>query len=249
MMQKTNQGVYISSLLSAVKGVKHGFTSKKQGSVISKKGQAEVFSKLHVGSDSVIWMQQVHGASVVEVTAQDAGKTIEGVDGLLYKSTAKERGSPILTVHVGDCVPILLVDPKVNLIGAVHAGWKGTIGHIMKTAIAHCVRLGSNPDDILIAMGPYIHSCCYSVQGDRAQLFEDAYGKKSGVVKKVGDTHVLDIGLANEIDLIEQGVCSTHIDRSSDCTLCTPEEWYSFRRKTELFGEMIGYITWEEHGV
>jgi hypothetical protein len=38
----------------------------------------------------------------------------------------------LLGVQVADCVPVLLYDAKKNVIGVVHAGWRGTAGNTRK---------------------------------------------------------------------------------------------------------------------
>ena len=61
----------------------------------------------------------------------------------------------LLGVQVADCVPVLLYDAKKNVIGVVHAGWRGTAASILKKTIeAMQERFGSFSDDIKIAIGP-----------------------------------------------------------------------------------------------
>ncbi|MEW6739198.1 MAG: peptidoglycan editing factor PgeF [Nitrospirota bacterium] len=74
------------------------------------------------------------------------------------------REDILIGVQVADCVPILLYDMQKNVVGAVHAGWRGTAEEILKKTIkAMMDRFCSIPSDIVIAIGPGIRWCCYGV--------------------------------------------------------------------------------------
>ena len=83
----------------------------------------------------------------------------------------------LLGVQVADCVPVLLYDVKRNVIGVVHAGWRGTAVSILKKTIETMrERFSSFPDDIKIAIGPSIRWCCYHVGYDVLESVEKATG-------------------------------------------------------------------------
>jgi len=212
MIQKTNN-IYSSSLLEQLPHVVHGFTTKQQGNMQNELKRKEFFTSIGVAYNDVVLQEQVHGIVIHVVSPRDRGKTIPGVDGLVYQ---KKEDAPIfLCVHVGDCVPLLFADPINKTIGIAHSGWRGTEKHIAKEMVKTFQTLGSSPDDIVIAFGPFICRDCYSV----------------------------DLWNAISIDLQEKMIQKNHIDY--DKTLCTYEKkelFYSWRRKDEPFGEIMGYI-------
>lgn len=65
----------------------------------------------------VVWMNQVHGADVVEVSAPWGERTVPEVDAIV----TAERGLA-LAVLTADCVPVLLADPVAGIAAAAHAG-------------------------------------------------------------------------------------------------------------------------------
>lgn len=212
MISKKNN-IYTSSLLEQFPYITHGFTTKQQGNMLNEVKRKDFFASIGIAYGDVVLQEQVHGIAIHVVLPIDRGKTIPGVDGLVYQK--KEDVPLFLSVHVGDCVPLLFTDPIKNIIGVAHSGWRGTAGHIAKEMVKTFQTLGSSPDDIVIAFGPFICRDCYHV----------------------------DLWNAISIDLQEQSIQKDHIDY--DKTLCTFEKkelFYSWRRTDEPFGEIMGYI-------
>src|SRR5260370_9208609 len=82
------------------------------------------------------------------------------------------RPGLLLAVQTADCVPILFVDPRNRAVAAVHAGWRGTLQRIVAKAIGRMqMQLGTQPRDLLAAIGPAIGGCCYEVGTEIAAAF------------------------------------------------------------------------------
>jgi YfiH family protein len=62
-----------------------------------------------------------------------------------------------------DCAPVLMVDPEVPVIAAVHAGWQGALTGVVESAIEHMTRHGADPARIVAAIGPCIGPRSYEV--------------------------------------------------------------------------------------
>jgi len=243
MVQKTTNGLYQSSALLQDGGITHGFTSKMHGSMINELQRNAFLDRVGLQSHALVWAEQNHGTTIHIVTPEDMGKTIADVDGFVYKKRSGIEEQPILAVHVGDCVPLLFIDQTKDIIGVAHAGWKGTKDHIARSMVRSFLRLGSDPKHIMVVIGPYIHACCYAVTEERAMTFEREFPGSRGIVNRFGTFWYIDIGNAVIADLRSAGVLSTHIDKNDQlCTKCHDLEFYSFRRKTEGFGEIMGYI-------
>lgn len=237
MLNYSSDDIVSSSLLSELKGVVHGYSTKAFGDARNPE-QAEAFIQSVTGRKTpYVKARQVHGANIVEVT-NDSSLLIEDADGLV---TAQKN--LLLEVHVADCVPILFVDPEAHICAAVHAGWKGTRSHIVKNAVEQMVLLGADVTHIYASIGPHIGGCCYTVPVDRIAEFESAFGNDPRMCfESEGQWH-LDLGYANRKELLNIGLLPDHIDAPIICTSCKSDIFFSYRKSTkETFGEIIGVI-------
>src|SRR5271170_685239 len=110
-------------------------------------------------------LNQVHGNVVPAATRDTAGLRPAG-DGLV----TAEPGV-MLGIYTADCVPILMVDAKRKIAGALHAGWRGVIADIAAAGVHAMSQLGGRAADIHAAMGPSIGSCCFEVDAELGGRF------------------------------------------------------------------------------
>src|SRR5205807_2848093 len=103
-------------------------------------------------------VHQVHSADVVHVEQpwpQDqrprADAMVTGRPGLL------------LGILTADCAPVLFADASAGVIGAAHAGWRGTLAGVTDSTIAAMERLGARREHIRAAAGPCIGQPSYEV--------------------------------------------------------------------------------------
>lgn len=152
------------------------------------------------------------------------------------------RKNILIGVQVADCVPILLYDIKRHVIGAVHAGWRGTAAGILKKTIKAMIdRYCSSPDDILIAIGTGIRWCCYNVGYEVIDAVSNETGRGEYFIKK-GEKYCLDLPTANKYQAISSGVKKENIWVSDECTFCLPEKYYSYRYLKGTTGRQYGFI-------
>jgi YfiH family protein len=112
---------------------------------------------------SIFDVWQVHSADVVIAEAPHFSRPPE------FKADAILTDKPDVTLFMrfADCVPILLHDPKKNVVGVVHAGWQGTVKKILRETLrAMQVTYGSKPADVLAAIGPSIGPDHYEIGPD-----------------------------------------------------------------------------------
>jgi hypothetical protein len=153
-----------------------------------------------------------------------------------------ERRGVFIGIQVADCVPILLYDKKKSVVGAVHAGWKGTAGQILKNTIKTMQdRFNSSTEDILIAMGPSIRQCCYEVGEDVKTAIQDVTGDGQ-YYHRHGDKFFIDLSLVNKIQALSIGIPPQNIWYSEEYTYCKPERFYSYRYSKGTYGRQIGLI-------
>lgn len=141
-----------------------------------------------------------------------------------------QRSDIIVGVKTADCVPVLLFDPDSQVVGAVHAGWRGTAQSIVSKSIAHmCSHYGSSPDNILVAIGPCIMNCCYEVDLDIIEQIKKTTGDGDYYTIKGGKA-MLNLAEANKLQSIEAGVPAYNISSAEECTHCLTQKYNSFRR-------------------
>ncbi|MEK7060683.1 MAG: peptidoglycan editing factor PgeF [Patescibacteria group bacterium] len=236
MFHRSNHGLYVSDLLTVIRGLKHGFTTRTHGDMRNK----NMITSL-LGIDSVyIQAQQVHGATVEIISPKIKTSTIRNVDGLVTRSNKYQQ---FLTVRTADCVPLLAVDPSRKIIGVAHSGWKGTVAKIPQQLIKAMVAQGADIDTIRVVLGPSIGACCYRVNDDCKNTFIAAFGSfGKGIIGKNGQAF-FDLG-ANIVDQLRlMGIKKRHIETATICNSCLYPDFFSYRKDTtETFGEMLGFI-------
>jgi polyphenol oxidase len=150
----------------------------------------------------------------------------------------------MIGVCIADCVPLLLLDPVKKVVAALHAGWKGTAGHIAKKGVDTMVEMfESKPADILAAIGPSIGSCCYEVDIPVMEAFT-----KSGSGMECFDQETapgkwrLNLADANRNQLLRAGLPDTNIAKSDRCVSCEHDLFFSYRRDNGETGRQMGFI-------
>lgn len=234
-----------SARLAAHPGLIHGFTTRQLGDMRAPAPRDLVFASQGIASEFVVLCEQVHGNQVTVVGKQHRGQRLPGADALVYKKEDPE--APVgLAVRVADCVPLLFIDDHAHVIGAAHAGWRGTAANIAQATTHAMQRAGASPDAMQVVIGPHIGACCYTVDAARAEEFLSRFGADSGVVARKESAYTLDIGAANRLQLIEAGVPEDRIELVDICTSCSVDRMFSYRKDTkESFGEILGFIGWK----
>lgn len=182
-----------------------------------------------------IWLpHQVHGTRVLSVdSAMEAGQEADAV------ITAERR--LLVGVSTADCVPVILYDPKKQVIGAVHAGWRGTIGRIAEKAVAKMQDVyGCEPTDILAAIGPSISPEAFEVGDEVSDRFaEDGYA--DCVVSGFAKPHV-NLWAVNVRQLLAAGLRRENVDCSPVCTYGNSDILFSARKLGIRSGRIISAI-------
>ena len=137
------------------------------------KNYEKICKIINLNSNNVVRPLQTH-TNCVKNIYNEIGilpKGLENVDGLITNQKNK-----ILSVIFADCTPIFLYDPKKNVIGNIHSGWKGTVSKIGKVAIEKMIKeYGCNVQDIIACIGPTIRKCHFEVDADVKEVFEDVF--------------------------------------------------------------------------
>jgi polyphenol oxidase len=116
------------------------------------------------------------------ITAFQAHSPDVAVASVPWDTASRPRADAIVTrteglaigITAADCGPILLVDPRVRVIGAAHAGWKGALSGIIESTVATMEKLGADRANILAAIGPLIRQSSYEVGSEFVERFIEA---------------------------------------------------------------------------
>jgi len=196
-----------------------------------RENRMRVATVMGIAAERFVYLQQVHGVNVVRADSKvlTGGSDQPGVEFAASDGVYTTDIDVVLSVLTADCVPCAIALPSAGVVAMLHAGWKGTIGNIVASALSGIKgELGLDLSEIKAVMGPAIGPCCYEVDEGRARLFVEKYGEDSNVVCGEGE-HRLDLFQANRINLLEAGVREENISRVGGCTCCE-ERYFSFRR-------------------
>jgi YfiH family protein len=163
------------------------------------------------------WADQVHGADVAVVTG--AG-TSSGVDALVTRVPGLA-----LAVQAADCLPVLLAEPVVGVVAAVHAGRQGLVAGVLQAAVQAMVDLGADPGRTSAVLGPAVCGACYELPQELADDVGAAVPGSRSTTRQ--GTPAVDLAAGAEALLSGLGVRTARV---GGCTLEDPDRFFSFRR-------------------
>jgi YfiH family protein len=247
----TTRGVtYLSSeLLDQVQGVRHGFSTRVGGlspapwrslNLGFRSGDDEqriqdnwrrFLSASGFASLPLVHLDQVHSATALPVAhVPDAPIHCAGEGDALFTDLA----GVALAVLGADCMPLLVVaGSPARVGGAIHAGWRGVRSGVVPAAVRRMLDQAApevGADELAVAIGPHIRSCCFEVGPDVVAEFDRAGQLHDGDVRPgEGDRVFLDLTRIVMRQLAELGVPADRIEAVRHCTRCRPDLFYSFR--------------------
>lgn len=256
MFAKT--GIVNHAFSTRLGGVSEGFFSSlnlsfdrgdKEESV--RENFRRIGQEINVPIENMVLSQQTHTTNVRIVSREDCGKGIvrkrdyKDVDGLV----TNELGICLVTSYA-DCVPLYFVDPVKKVIGLSHSGWRGTVGKIGKETVRVMKeKFGSDPENILAAIGPSICQDCYEVSEDVIDQFQHNFQEQYWhelFYKKENGKYQLNLWKANEWIFLEAGIRPEHIAVTNICTHCNSEILYSHRTMGDKRGNLCAFLSLKE---
>jgi YfiH family protein len=237
-----------------------GYTKHDSNSAVVQ-NRRRFLKKLGLGTSpwSLVTLRQIHSDLIHKIDGPP-DHTLTG-DGMI--TDAPEL---LLAIQTADCLPVLLVDPKKRAVGAFHAGWRGTVQRIVEKGVGEMQRwFGTRPRDLLAAIGPGVHGCCYEVGEEVRTRFESQFAYAAQLFSELKDSDpvrekypllfltarapghsnlpiklFLDLVEANRRQLLDAGVAGKNITASPLCTSCRSDLLFSYRRERGVTGRLLG---------
>jgi len=215
-------------------------------------------------STPLISLRQFHSNRIVYAAGADAArKQPQKADGQM----TAEPGF-LLAIQTADCIPVLVADRRQRVVAAFHAGWRGTVKRIVESGVGSMrLAFGTQPEDLVAAIGPGIGLCCYAVGEEVLSEFDSQFTYSHELFREVYDTDPVrrkypmlfltqrapghsPIGPSLHVDLIEAnrrqllsaGVAHESIQIVGGCTQCHPGLFFSHRGSHGHAGRMMAAI-------
>ncbi len=173
-----------SKKLTKIKALKHGFFNSvggkstkiykslncgpgsKDKNLNVKKNLEIVRKKISKKAKNIFLIHQIHSNKFIYVNEKYNKKIKPKADAII----TNQRYLPV-AVLTADCAPILIYDNKINMIAAIHAGWKGAFKGIIDKVINFMVKKGCKLKNMTAVIGPSISVKNYEVREDFRQKF------------------------------------------------------------------------------
>ena len=238
-----------------------GFT-KQDAKAAVERNRAAFLQTLGVGGRPpwpLVTLRQVHSDLIHPVTA--APGQLQVGDGLITATPGL-----VLAIQTADCLPVIVVDTKKRAVGIFHAGWRGTVKRIVEKGVGEMLRwFGTRPRDLAAAIGPGVHSCCYTVGEEVRGKFDSQFAYAADLFHELRESDpvrekypllfltarapghstlpvniFLDLAEANRRQLVDAGVPAKNIDVSPLCTSCRTDLLFSYRGEKGITGRLMG---------
>ena len=218
-------------------GLNCGLGSSDQTEIVTI-NRARVARAMEVAPDNLVTVHQVHSTDVVHVTAPLTDRP---------RADAMVTATPGLALGVltADCQPVLFADPRAQVIGAAHAGWRGALDGVLEATVAAMEDLGATRDDITAVIGPSISQAAYEVGPEFIDDFitGDPDNARFFANGQDGRYH-FDLPGFGLHRLRRAGV--GHAEWTRHCTYADAARFYSYRRATHAgeadYGRLVSAI-------
>lgn len=206
-----------------------------------EENKRRIAKAIGVKPEDMTFTHQTHTTNVAIVTETDRGTQFMETDGLITNVP-----EICLVTFYADCVPLYFVDPVRRAIGLSHSGWRGTVGKIGKITVERMREAyGTDPADVIAAIGPSICQDCYEVSEDVIEAFRKAFAEELWsdlFYKKENGKYQLNLWKANEAVFAEAGIRKEHIAVTNVCTHCNPGILFSHRATGGARGNLSAFL-------
>jgi YfiH family protein len=194
-----------------------------------------------------VWLEQVHGTSVVVLDAGNTPRTITAdqlMDSRRPRADAAvtRQAGVVCAIQVADCLPVLFAARDGSVVGAAHAGWRGLASGVLGATIAAMDVPG---DQVVAWLGPAIGPQHFEVGDDVFAAFaatarsDQRAQTEAAFVRKPDGKWLCDLFALARLRLAAAGV--TAVSGGGLCTVTDARRFYSYRRDGQT-GRMAALI-------
>jgi hypothetical protein len=246
-----------------------GFTAEDDRANVARNRQLLAEAVTGDSATPLVTLRQIHSSVLVSQgpimdPAGFAGRQhpCKG-DGIM-----SSQAGLLVGIQTADCIPVLVADRRRKAVAAFHAGWRGTVRRIVENGIGRMrLEFGSQPEDLVAAIGPGVGQCCYAVGEEVHSEFESQFIYGSELFREVDSSDPvlarypmmfltqrapghsslgpglhLDLVEANRRQLLAAGLQPGAIQFVGACTNCHPELFFSHRGSRGRCGRMMSVI-------
>ena len=181
---------------------------------------------------TITWLNQVHGTRLIHAPSEYE----EGVEADAVWSDEPGFACAVMTA---DCLPVVLADIEGRCVAAVHGGWRGLAGGILKRTVE---AMPVDADRLFAWLGPAIGPSAFEVGGDVLAAFYLADDDLAvHPIPELNDKYFLDLNILVGRQLLALGIDPGHVSGGDTCTYRDPQRFYSYRRDGDT-GRMVTLI-------
>lgn len=184
-----------------------------------------------------VWLEQVHGADVVDLDAAGSGSR-PTADAAFTRTAGR-----VAAVLTADCLPVVFSDVDGGCVAAAHAGWRGLVAGVLEATL-EAMRI--RPSLVTAWLGPAISQGAYEVDATVRDAFVAAHSDNADcfIANEQGRWQANLYALAR-LTLKRAGVASVH--GGGFCTYLDQRRFFSHRRESPC-GRMATLIWLAEPG-
>jgi len=140
-------------------------------------------------------------------------------------------------VLTADCLPILRANKSQDLVGSIHAGWRGMVAGVIENTVS---AMQSNAEDIMVWLGPAISQSAFEVGDEVRDIFLNMHFQNEDCFKMNDNKRwQADIYELARIKFELLGI--ENVFGGSYCTYRDSDLFYSYRREIKC-GRMASMI-------
>lgn len=158
---------------------------------------------------------QVHGDQILALGERPPKKP--SCDGLMTQT----RGLPLM-VRIADCQGVLMFDPVIGAIAAIHSGWRSSALNILGKSVKKMSEsFGVKPTNLRVGISPSLGPCC--------ARFSDPAKELPDFLNPYTHNNHVDFWTLSKDQLVSAGVPEKQIEIAGECTQCQRDRYFSHR--------------------
>lgn len=133
----------------------------------------------------VVYAKETHSGSICIIRREDPPESLAHIDERFsvkgpggYDAVVTADPGILICLRTADCLPLFLYDKKNHVAAMAHNGWRGVCSGISANTVDVMKKnFGTDPDNIIAAIGPCICGNCYEVGEELLDHFKGRFGQ------------------------------------------------------------------------